>query len=106
VVDAQDLDEVAEARTPGSDEALTALLAPGVYYLIVVDDGGVATRYSVCLALGTSCHLLEEGEGGPGDPRFLFRPRSRLPPRLSHQTVGPLVGLADDARGLVVRLLA
>src|SRR5215204_1807638 len=29
----------------------------------------------------------------------------RLPPRLRDQTVGPLVGLPDDPRGLAVRLL-
>jgi hypothetical protein len=58
---------VAVSRTPTSDESITARLVPGAdYYLMVLDDGGVATRYSLCLAFGTTCQLFEEpAEGGP-----------------------------------------
>jgi hypothetical protein len=57
---------VAVARTPSSNETITALLPPGIYYLIVLDDGGVATRYSVCLGYGPTCQLFEEhAEAGP-----------------------------------------
>jgi hypothetical protein len=55
------LDVVAQARTPGSGEVLTALLRGGPNYLVVVDDGGVATRYSMCLGMGSSCQLLDDG---------------------------------------------
>jgi hypothetical protein len=39
----------------GSASSLNLFLSPGDYYLAVVDSAGVATRYSLCLALGTSC---------------------------------------------------
>lgn len=51
---------VAASRTPSSNETITARLAPGEYYLIVLDDGGIATRYSVCLGYGPTCPLFEE----------------------------------------------
>jgi hypothetical protein len=55
------MDTVASSRTSSSDEAITALLqAEADYYLVVLDDGGVATRYSVCLAFGPRCELFEE----------------------------------------------
>jgi hypothetical protein len=57
---ADQLDIVAQSRTPGSSEAITARLIPGPYYLLVVDDGGVATRYSVCLGYGSSCGFVDE----------------------------------------------
>ena len=50
---------VAQARTAGSDETLTALVPGGTHYILVVDDGGVATRYSLCVAAGSSCTFLE-----------------------------------------------
>ena len=56
---------VASARTDGSTETLTEFLRPGVHYLVVVDDGGVATRYSVCVALGNTCLLPDEVTSGP-----------------------------------------
>ena len=40
---------------PGSAEELSAELAPGDYYLLVSDRGGVATRYHLCIVLGTVC---------------------------------------------------
>ena len=46
---------MAEARTAGSAERLTAELGPGDYYLVVSDEAGVPTRYSLCLAIGNEC---------------------------------------------------
>lgn len=65
LVGGERLDVLGQSRTPGSSEAITARLEPGTYYLIVVDDGGVATRYSVCLAFGSSCRFVDEGTSGP-----------------------------------------
>jgi hypothetical protein len=66
VTDAEGLQVRAVSRTPSSNETITAPLAPGEYYLIVLDDGGVATRYSVCLGYGPTCPLFEErAEAGP-----------------------------------------
>ena len=41
----------------GSASALNLLLNPGDYYVAVVDSAGVATRYSLCIAIGTTCTL-------------------------------------------------
>ncbi|MGQ0715312.1 MAG: Ig-like domain-containing protein [Gemmatimonadaceae bacterium] len=41
----------------GSTISINPLLVPGDYYLAVVDSAGVPTRYSLCMALGTSCTL-------------------------------------------------
>jgi hypothetical protein len=48
---------VAESHLSGSYEDLTAELRSGQYFLLVVDEGGAATRYSLCLALGAACTL-------------------------------------------------
>lgn len=56
-----DPEVIDSSRGPGSSERLTALLQPGTdYYLVVVDDAGVATRYSLCVAAGSTCSFLEE----------------------------------------------
>lgn len=39
----------------GSDDTLSVLLAPGQYYLVVVDFAGIPTRYSLCMVAGLSC---------------------------------------------------
>jgi hypothetical protein len=39
----------------GSASSLNLTLAPGDYYLAVVDSAGVPTRYGLCVAIGTSC---------------------------------------------------
>jgi hypothetical protein len=39
----------------GSASSVNLTLAPGDYYLAVVDSAGVPTRYGLCVALGTSC---------------------------------------------------
>jgi hypothetical protein len=48
------------SRTPSSNEMITAQLSNGDYYLVVLDDGGVATRYSLCIGYGPTCQLFEE----------------------------------------------
>jgi hypothetical protein len=53
---------VSSSRAPGSSERLTASLSPDSdYYIIVVDDAGVATRYSLCVAAGSTCSYLDAG---------------------------------------------
>jgi hypothetical protein len=41
----------------GSASSLNLTLAPGDYYLAVVDSAGVPTRYGLCMAIGVSCAL-------------------------------------------------
>jgi hypothetical protein len=41
----------------GSASSLDLLLAPGDYYVAVVDSAGVPTRYSLCIAIGATCTL-------------------------------------------------
>jgi hypothetical protein len=41
----------------GSASSIDVLLAPGDYYVAVVDSAGVATRYSLCIAIGSTCTL-------------------------------------------------
>jgi hypothetical protein len=48
-----------ESRNAGSSEALTVRLLAGVHYLVVFDKGGVATRYSLCVAVGNSCTFID-----------------------------------------------
>ncbi len=43
---------------PGSAEVISVALGPGQYYLLVADRGGIATRYSLCMALGSNCDLV------------------------------------------------
>ncbi len=43
------------SRNEGSSEALTVVLEPAEYYMVVSDFAGVPTRYSLCAALGTNC---------------------------------------------------
>jgi hypothetical protein len=49
---------LAQTDAVGSTEVLSVELEPGQYYLLVADRGGVAARYSLCIALGSSCPLL------------------------------------------------
>jgi hypothetical protein len=57
-----DFGVIEEVHTPGSAEMLNAELNPGDYYLIVLDEAGVATRYSVCIAVGSDCQFLPGSE--------------------------------------------
>jgi hypothetical protein len=41
----------------GSASSLNLVLTPGDYYVAVVDSAGVATRYSLCIAIGSTCTL-------------------------------------------------
>jgi len=45
------------SQTEGSSEAITVLLDPGDYYVVVTDFAGTPTSYSLCAALGVSCTL-------------------------------------------------
>jgi hypothetical protein len=45
------------ARTKGSSESMTLVLAPGEYYMVVTDFAGMPIRYSLCAAVGASCTL-------------------------------------------------
>ncbi len=51
------LDIVGGNTDPGSAASATMLLAPGDYYLAVVDSAGVPAHYAVCLATGSTCTL-------------------------------------------------
>ncbi len=46
------LDSIAGVATPGSDNSTTLLLAPGNYYVVVVDFAGVPTPYDICIGAG------------------------------------------------------
>ncbi len=46
------LDSIGGVASPGSDNNTTLLLAPGIYYAVVVDFAGVPTPYAICIALG------------------------------------------------------
>lgn len=50
-----DVEWLAESRTAGSSERVTAELSAEDYYLVVSDEGGVPTRYTLCLAIGNDC---------------------------------------------------
>ena len=43
------LDSIAGVAAPGSDNNTTVLLAPGNYYVVVVDFAGVPTPYNICI---------------------------------------------------------
>jgi len=45
------------SRAEGSTEAMTLVLDPGDYYMVVTDFAGTPTRYSLCAAVGASCSL-------------------------------------------------
>ena len=51
------LDVRGSSRAEGSTEAMTLILDPGDYYMVVTDFAGAPTRYSLCAAVGTSCSL-------------------------------------------------
>ena len=46
------LDSIAGVASPGSDNSTTLLLAPGNYYVVVVDFAGVPTPYDICIGAG------------------------------------------------------
>jgi hypothetical protein len=51
------LDLRGSARAEGSTEAVTLVLDPGDYYMVVTDFAATPTRYSLCAAVGASCSL-------------------------------------------------
>src|SRR6185437_6827231 len=48
------LDTLGSSKGTGSNEALTLVLNPGDYYMVVTDFAGSPTRYSLCAAIGLS----------------------------------------------------
>lgn len=48
---------IATAAAQGSTETIALEVSVGDYYLVVADEGGVPTRYALCIALGTACLL-------------------------------------------------
>jgi hypothetical protein len=70
----------ATATVPGARDSLGLSLAAGDYYLVVVDFAGVATRYSLCIVVGTFPHcdpaLTAAPPVGPAAPG----PRPQLEP--------------------------
>ena len=55
------LDVLGGNADPGSASTTTVLLAPGDYYVAVVDSAGIPTHYGLCISMGSSCTL-------PGQP--------------------------------------
>lgn len=51
------LDVKGSSRTEGSAEAMTLILDPGDYYMVVTDFAGRPALYSICAAVGASCTL-------------------------------------------------
>ena len=88
------LDVMGGDDAPGSTASATMLLAPGDYYVAVVDSAGMPTPYGICIATGSSCTLpsapaattsisassllLESSRSVP--PRPARRSRAVLPP--------------------------
>jgi hypothetical protein len=73
----------AESHAAGSTERLTFEVRAGIYYVIVTDDVGVPTRYSLCLALGSDCALPAAIRGPPSaeaPARSAAGPKRRLGP--------------------------
>jgi hypothetical protein len=80
----------AQATTGSYDSVSVLLLAPGRYYLVVVDFAGVPTRYSLCIAAALDCTPPASAVApGPVSPAALrARPTrrarsSRLRPRFA-----------------------
>jgi hypothetical protein len=78
---------LAESHGAGSSESISAELEPGDYYLIVGDDGGVATRYALCLGIGTEC-ILPSASLRSGSGRLLPNP-TQSPERATTSGSGP-----------------
>lgn len=81
----------AQATTGSYDSVSVLLLAPGPYYLVVVDFAGVATRYSLCIAAALDCTPPASAVApGPASPAVLrasptrrAKPSRPLRPRLA-----------------------
>jgi hypothetical protein len=59
----------AESHAPGSNERLSRELPPGDYYLLVADETGTPTRYTLCIGLGNDCTLPEGVVAGGSQAR-------------------------------------
>jgi hypothetical protein len=49
------LNLIASDLAHGSSSAMTELLNPGDYYLVVADSAGIPTRYSICIEAAFDC---------------------------------------------------
>ena len=65
------------SQTEGSSEAVTVLLDPGDYYVVVTDFAGTPTSYSICAALGASCTLPPSPMVGTASSKLRGVPRVR-----------------------------
>ena len=82
----QGLNVAGQDVSHGSTSSLDLLLMPGDYYVAVVDSAGVATRYSLCMAIGSTCALPSPGTPSLAAAReaavlqpiapYLMRPRA------------------------------
>jgi hypothetical protein len=70
------LDLKGSSRAEGSSEAMTLILDPGDYYMVVTDFAGTPTLYSICAAMGASCTLPPTSVVAPGPA--LSRDRLRV----------------------------
>ena len=70
----------AESHAAGSDETLAISAPPGDYYLAVIDEAGVPTRYTVCIARGSVCSLPSlSAMRSESDPAARATPRVSAP---------------------------
>lgn len=77
----------AQATTGSYDSVSVLLLAPGPYYLVVVDFAGVPTRYSLCMAAALDCAPPASAVApGPAPAALRARPTRRAG---SSRSLGP-----------------
>jgi hypothetical protein len=61
-----------ESRAKGSTESLTIEAEPGEYYLTILDEAGVPTRYSLCIGSGNTCPLIGASiQAAPGSAKVI-----------------------------------
>jgi hypothetical protein len=59
----RDAQWIAESSAPASSATVSTELLPGDYYLVVSDRAGVATRYGLCVGVGSTCVLPAAARG-------------------------------------------
>lgn len=70
-------DPKGSSQTEGSSEAITVVLAPGDYYVVVTDFAGTPTSYSLCAAVGLSCTLPPSPVVSGASSKLRGAPRAR-----------------------------
>jgi len=98
------LDILGGNTDPGSASSTTVLLAPGDYYLAVVDSAGVPTHYGLCIATGSTCTV----PPAPAPPASSMGQSFTLPllgPSTDERTEIPRVA-RDDSRAVIPRSAA